>query len=237
MVAKKNKTDVFLALFFVFLILGYLVHQSETFAGSFPGHILGIAGSAFIFLALLYPFRKRVLGKRGKENPLDRHILYGLLGACLVVVHSAHKFSSLIGVLTFLALLVLVLSGIVGKFLYRKVNRALRVQKGDLKLLREHFSKTKEELKACQFATEQGNEREGEGIVPEGDQDMAKACKDLLDEAYAIAEMEYSISAFEWTKKLFSKWVQVHYLLTFFLLAMLVVHVLTTFYYGIRWLP
>ncbi|MBW2094062.1 MAG: hypothetical protein JRI80_04165 [Deltaproteobacteria bacterium] len=236
MPAKKDKTDVFLALFFVFLVLGYLVHQSETFAGSFSGHILGIAGGAFIFLALLYPFRKRVLGKRGKENPLHRHILYGLLGACLVVVHSAHKFSSLIGVLTFLALLVLVLSGIVGKFLYRKVNRTLRVQKGDLKLLREHFALTREKLKACEIVTEQGNERGGDDPVIE-DQDMAEACKGLLDETYAIAELEYSVSAFEWTKKLFSKWVQVHYLLTFFLLAMLVVHVLTTFYYGIRWLP
>ena len=224
----KQKVDAFLAVFFVLLVLGYLLHQSPEFAGSLPGHILGIAGAIIIGFALLYPIRKRIFGKRGKANPLNRHIIYGLIGATLGTIHSAHKFSSPIGVLTFLALLLVVLSGIVGRFLYRNVNKQLREQKKDLNLLRDHLKTIRTEIAACAA--------KADGLETEENAQIKENCRDIFEQAYAAAELEMSVSMFEKTKALFSKWVHVHYVLTFFLVTMLVVHVLSALYYGLRWM-
>ncbi len=225
---SKQKVDALLAIFFVLLVLGFLLHQSQTFAGSLPGHILGIAGAVIIGLALVYPIRKRIFGKKGKANPLNRHIIYGLTGASLGTVHSAHKFSSAIGALTFLALLLVVLSGIVGRFLYRNVNRQLREQKKDLNLLKNHFKAMKQHIADCLLET---------GRHIEEDDAVKRNCREILDQAYGIAELEMSINVFEKTKALFSKWLHVHYMLTFFLVTMLVVHILAAIYYGLRWIP
>ena len=209
------------------LVLGYLLHQGPDFVGSLPGHILGIMGAIIIGFSLSYPIRKRVFRKKGKANPLSRHIIYGLLGATLGTIHSAHKFSSPIGVLTFLALLLVVLSGIIGRFLYRSVNKQLREQKKDLSLIKGHLKMLS--AKTAAYGTEVD-----EFANEENDQ-VKENCRHIFQQAYAAAELEMSIGMFEKTKALFSKWLHVHYLLTFFLVTMLVVHILTALYYGLRW--
>lgn len=224
----------FLSGLFIFLVLGFVFHQSPTFAGSFAGHAIGIAGTFFMILALAYPFRKRVLKQRGKKNPLNRHITCGLVGPALVVIHSAHKFSSLIGLLTFLMLLLVVLSGIVGRYLYRRVNKTTRQRQRDLKLLKSRFSREKKErIFDCKM---QGpNNDKTDADTNETDAEMERSCRQLMDEAGAIAEMEFSIQFFDRTKALFAKWLTAHYLLSLFLFALITVHVLSTLYYGLRW--
>ena len=97
----ERNINAYLAVFFVILVMGFLVHQDPTFAGSALGHALGIIGGIFILMTLIYPFRKQVLKKKGRQNPLNSHIAYGLIGASLVVIHSGHKLESLIGILIF----------------------------------------------------------------------------------------------------------------------------------------
>jgi hypothetical protein len=238
MFSEKNINGM-LAVFFILLILGFLVHRDRIFPSSLPGHIIGIAGTTFIFMALLYPFRKRVMGIRGKRNPLNRHITYGLTGASLVVIHSAHKISSLIGLLIFLSLLLLILSGIIGRFLFRKVNKGLKEQKSNLDLIKKRLQEKGDEILSCDFSfsTASVTEEKEAGIEdPTELEKMSRMCGQWRDEIYAVAELEYSIRMFDKTKSLFSRWIKAHYFFTSFLLAMLVVHVLTTLYYGIKWL-
>ncbi len=241
MLNEKNIIAL-LAVFFVVVTLGFLVHQSQTFAGSLIGHLIGIAGAVIMFLALVYPFRKRVLKKRGRQNPLNTHIYFGLMGPSLVVIHSAHKFSSLIGMLCFLSMLVVVLSGIVGKFLFRRVNRTLKQQKNDLFALRGLFEKRKNEIGVLQayLETQMANHRERneeQRIETEQiDFEKQEKHKELVNLAHSIAEIEHINRVFSSTKILFSRWIRAHYLLTIFLFSMMIVHILTTIYYGIRWL-
>src|SRR6056297_4015905 len=143
--SEKN-INAFLAAFFFLLVLGFLFHQSQTFAGSLLGHGLGIIGSILILMTLIYPFRKRILKKKGRQNPLNRHVTYGLIGPSLVVIHSAHKFSSPIGILVFLSLVLVVFSGIVGRYLFKQVNRSLREQKRDQKLIKARIENRKKEM-------------------------------------------------------------------------------------------
>jgi hypothetical protein len=241
MLNEKRVTGV-LAVFFVMLSLGFVVHRSPTFAGGFMGHLIGMAGALLMCLALLYPFRKRVLKKRGKSNPLNRHIYYGLIGPSLVVIHAAHKFSNLIGVITFLSMFLIVLSGIVGRFLFGRVNRTLKEQQHDLSLLKARFELEKENtklLRACLIRAET-EDGEGSGLDAFEDEkaewEMDAKCERLIGLAHSLAETEYVVKAFSGTKRLFSRWLRLHYMLALLLFSMMTVHVLTTLYYGLRWL-
>jgi len=228
-----------LAIFFLLLVLGYAFHHSETFAGSLPGHLIGIAGMVLMLMTLAYPFKKRVLGRRGRRNPITVHIFYGLMGPSLLIIHSAHKLDSLIGVLTFLAMLVVVLSGITGRYLFRRVHRTLKDQQQELSKLREIFHKRREEIVSCRphFGPETAG---GKGIQAEAEderieEELQEQCGRLYDLALSISELEYSTTFFDSIRSSFSRWMRVHHVLTIFLFALAFVHILTVLYYGLRW--
>jgi hypothetical protein len=239
---KERHIDALLAVFFVLLVLGVLVHQDAAFAGSPAGHLVGVTGAALMSMALIYPFRKRVLGKRGKANPLGRHMTYGLLGPSLVVIHSAHKLESLIGILAFTAMFLVVTSGIIGMFLFQRVNRSVKEQTKDLKALRELFFNRRKEIASCRVyldletAEEPGSDGNTSGGHEFEDRLLQDRCHEAVDLAHAIAELEYSLRVFNKTQALFGKWIWVHYALALFLFSLLAVHILSAFYYGVRWL-
>ncbi len=233
MMTEKNINGL-PAVFFVVLTAGFLFHRSGTFAGSVTGHFIGIAGTIMMFMTLIYPFKKRVLGRRGRKNPLGTHILYGLAGPSLVVIHSAHKLDSLIGQLTFLAMLIVVLSGIVGRYLFRSINRTLKEQKKEIEALRSTFQKRRQEIAACEAFFHADRAEEETAPIDEEQRDR---CARLYELARSISELEYATSLFDSTKSMFSKWMKVHHFLTLFLFSFVILHVLTVLYYGLRWLP
>ena len=49
-----------LVVLFLSLWLGFLVHRSPRFAGSFLGGVLGVSGAALMLVALLYLIIKRI---------------------------------------------------------------------------------------------------------------------------------------------------------------------------------
>jgi hypothetical protein len=68
---SERRINAYLAFFFVILLTAFLFHQDRAFPGSAPGHSLGIMGSIFMLMSLIYSFRKRVLKKKGTQNPLS----------------------------------------------------------------------------------------------------------------------------------------------------------------------
>ena len=237
---SDRKITGFLAVLFVALNLAFIVYRSPTFAGGLLGHLIGILGAVIMCLTLIYPFKKRVQKKRGKQNPLNSHIYFGLIGPCLVVIHAAHKFTNLIGVVVFLSMFVVVFSGIIGKFLFKKVNRTLKQRRSDLSLLRERFEKLREDTALVQACLRTpASDTPQEKTIHKDEQaelELDRKCEELLDVAHSIAEAEYIEKAFSGTKRLFSRWIRIHYVLTVLLFSVMMVHVLTTFYYGFRWL-
>lgn len=233
---NERSVNTYLALFFVILLTGILFHQDRAFPGSALGHSLGILGSIFMLMALIYPFRKRILKKRGRQNPLGRHIAYGLIGASLVVIHSAHVVSSLIGILIFLSVVLVILSGSTGYFFFKKVNRSLKEQKRDYDLLKKHMKKQRRELVTAgrtDDSSDVSSLRPRVLTSPWAEKDDFQR---WLEELQILAEKEYSIRFFDRLKIVFSTWLNIHYAFAVLLFALLVVHVLTTMYYGPRWL-
>jgi hypothetical protein len=94
-------------------------------AGGVIGHKLAIVGSSMMVLMLLYSVRKRV-GALRKAGPLSRwldvHIYLGLVGPSLVVLHSTFKVQGLVA-LSFWSMVVVVASGVLGRYLYLQIPR------------------------------------------------------------------------------------------------------------------
>jgi hypothetical protein len=89
------------------------------------GLAFGIAGASLFVFMWLYPLRKRLAGLRGVGGLapwLRVHILAGLLLPFVVAVHAAWRFTGLIG-LGYAAMMLVVLSGIVGRYLYAHIPR------------------------------------------------------------------------------------------------------------------
>ena len=103
-------------------------------AGAFPtasslvGHGIGVAGFILMLLtAALYPLRKlRTDARWGRTSGwLKFHMVTGLVGPYMVLLHTAMSFSGLAG-LTMLLTLVVVASGVVGRYLYTRVPRTVQ---------------------------------------------------------------------------------------------------------------
>ena len=87
---------------------------------------LGITGFALFLFMWLYPLRKRFrwLGFTGAiARWLDIHIAAGLALPVLIAVHAGWRFEGLIG-LGYAALILVCLSGVIGRYLYVRIPRS-----------------------------------------------------------------------------------------------------------------
>jgi len=94
-------------------------------AGNLFGHSLGVAGFALMLMTeTLYSLRKRSRRARwGRMSHWLRfHIFTGLVGPYLVLLHTSWKYGGLAGAVMAMTLVV-VLSGIVGRYIYTSVPR------------------------------------------------------------------------------------------------------------------
>lgn len=95
-------------------------------AREFFGHSFGVLGFILMLMTeFLYSQRKRSRSARwGKmASWLQFHIFTGIVGPYLVLLHSSWKFNGLAGVVTLL-MIVVVLSGFVGRYIYTAVPRS-----------------------------------------------------------------------------------------------------------------
>lgn len=104
-------------------------------AGAFPrasglvGHGIGIAGFVLMLMTeTLYSIRKQVADARwgSMASWLRFHIVTGLVGPYMVLLHTAMRFRGLAG-LTMLLTIIVVASGVVGRYIYTAVPRAVDV--------------------------------------------------------------------------------------------------------------
>jgi hypothetical protein len=113
-------------------------------SSGYIGQTAGILAFAMFLVLYMYPFRRRfrVLTFTGPLNRwLDVHIVLGLLLPLLGAVHASWRFKGLIG-LGYLAMLLVSLSGVVGRYLYTRIPRG----RSGLELSREEIERRRKEL-------------------------------------------------------------------------------------------
>jgi hypothetical protein len=230
-----------LTIVFIASLLAVLIIPLPRMGGSLAGHALGILGTLIMLLTLVYPFRKRILGRKGKKNPIATHTLYGLLGPALVVFHTGGEFKSLIGNLVFICMVLVVLSGIVGIYLFKTTRKTLKEHKQDVSQLKKIFFEKKREVSTPDLEKfvqgEKALENFATGSIDETLEPIAmRRRKDLEQLVELIADKEHTIKIYATIERIFAKWSKAHIALVFFLLAFLGSHIATMIYYGLRWL-
>jgi hypothetical protein len=105
----------------------YLITRKIPAAGELFGHAIGIFGFILMLMTeVLYSLRKRTRSASwGRMSSwLQFHIFTGLVGPYMVLLHTSWKFNGLAGAVTLLTV-VIVFSGIVGRYIYTRIPRTM----------------------------------------------------------------------------------------------------------------
>ena len=100
--------------------------SAAPFGHSQPGHGAGWLGLAVTLLVFVYPVRKRFSPPRCWPRGWFRvHMVAGVLGPLLILLHSGAHYHALVPIAATAAMVIVVLSGIVGQAVHAYVLRAL----------------------------------------------------------------------------------------------------------------
>lgn len=105
----------------------YHPQHAELRPAGLVGIRLGFLSGLVFFGLFLYPLRKRWpwLGRIGKTRHwLDIHILLGLSAPVLVTLHSSFKLRGIAG-MAYWIMIAIVISGIIGRYLYSQIPRTM----------------------------------------------------------------------------------------------------------------
>jgi hypothetical protein len=120
------------------------------------GYALGMTGGIMMLLALGYSLFKRTAFLRklfGLKAWLHVHIIFGIVGPLLVVLHSTFRIGSLNGGVALISMLLVFLSGVIGRFLYSKIHFGLGGQKAKIKDLQEMLQNAGEHINSKRLET------------------------------------------------------------------------------------
>lgn len=224
-----------LVVLLLFFPLGYLVHISPRFPGSLAGSLIGITGAALMLIALAYPIIKRVPWLKDRVTRrvsmptlLAIHIYAGVLGPVFGLVHSAHKFVSPLGISLIVSMIVVVLSGYVGRFLLGRLGKAVRSRSGELAALQSGFAA----LPASPTAELPSPANWRRLFFEPADSQE----NDRADVALALADAEYAVRSEQALQSVLQRWLNLHIIVAVILSALLILHIWAGLYYGLRWL-
>ena len=140
--ARKSETYLAIGLIFFFAALFITGRQLWDERYYIPeeglGYYLGLVGGVMMLFALAYSLFKYVGALRRitkMKTWLTIHIAMGIIGPILILVHSTFHIGSLNGGIALVSMMLVLLSGIAGRYLYSKVHYGLgghKAQMGDL---------------------------------------------------------------------------------------------------------
>ena len=246
---KNHERFIVISVFtvLVFAWLGFLLHVSPRFAGSGLGAVFGISGAVLMLVPLGYVFVKRIPFFKehitkllSLQTWLSIHIYTGIVGALLALVHTGHKYNSPVGIALTATMLLVVVSGIVLRYLTPFVNLdmkdkllLLQTARGDLDHawgILEQSAVGKKSLPSEPSLIAGLNSL---GLSPAPDNSAGEVT--ILAEG--VADLEYSIRTHELLKLWFSATLKIHIVVSVAFYGLLAAHIASGIYFGLRWLP
>jgi hypothetical protein len=106
------------------------------------GFYLGVVGSLMMVALLAYPLRKyvRFMHRWGALKHWFRvHMILGIVGPTLVLFHSTFHVRSTNAAVALFSMLGVVISGVIGRFVYTKIHHGLYGSRVTLEKVREEF--------------------------------------------------------------------------------------------------
>lgn len=133
---RSAREIVLLALVLVVtLAMAWVARRAPFSPGSTVGYWIGVAGGVAMLLLFLYPMRKRwkVAARWGRTRWwFAVHMVLGVAGPLLIVLHSTLHFGSLNATIAFASMTLVAISGIVGRYLYSRIHHGLYGQRASL---------------------------------------------------------------------------------------------------------
>jgi hypothetical protein len=107
------------------------------------GWYLGVVGSVMMLLMLAYPLRKHLgfMHRWGAlKNWFRLHMIMGIVGPTLVLFHSTFHLRSTNATIALFSMLGVVISGIIGRFIYTKIHYGLYGRRATLEKIQAEFA-------------------------------------------------------------------------------------------------
>jgi hypothetical protein len=202
------------------LYLAVVAGSGIPVASGFVGHMLGVLGFVLMLMTeLLYSLRMRAIRRpRGSMRAwLQFHIFTGIVGAYLVILHSAWTFQGLAGVLTLMTLIV-VASGFVGRYIYTAVPRTADGVVLEAQVVQAQLAEAQARLEQL-TATAGEPERGAEGEA-------------VRQARRRLRALERQLQAMRWARRMLATWHTVHIPLGMVLFVTAFVHIGAALYYA-----
>jgi hypothetical protein len=279
-----HKIYVGILVLIVILATGYLVYTGYNYyqtpieerfyhprhlwfkpSGAF-GHGLGIVGTLMIlFGVVIYIARKRYnfLSKLIRlKYLLEFHIFLCTLGPILIVFHTAFKFGGIVSV-AFWSMVAVVLSGVVGRFIYIQIPRTIEGRELGLNEVQEmrlacsqkiqqissFDDKIIELIKSTSDGTESDTKTSYVSKVIKSNREIRSITKELKKKKIEAQERKAIIALVKEEKaisnkigrlltmqKLFKYWHVAHLPFALIMLIIVVIHVIVTLVFGYKWI-
>lgn len=249
----KNERTIIggLLLFQLVLWLGFLVHHSPRFPGSLTGGILAVCGALLMILPpIIYSAVKRIEGikqfvtKRiSLGTLLTGHVYTGIIGSILAILHTGHHFQNNLGIWLTAMMLLTVFSGFVGRYYLGFASMELREKKDLLNSLATEYNQLMAKVDRQQTAeiayvahnvvSRALNSFVGtEPAVVDPNAPLALRAKRLTE---SIADVEYAIAMHDVLKQRMAYWLVAHIATSSAFYLLLVFHIWSAIYFGLRW--
>ena len=226
--------------------LGFLLHRSPRFPGSGVGAVFGIAGAALMLVPLAYPIAKRIPFLHARitahvsmQSLLTLHVYAGIFGPLLALIHTGHKFDSLLGITLTAVMLLVVVSGFAVRYLLTFVAHEikdklllLQTARGDLDSAWGVLENSPAEMRALPRTPVLAAGMASLGIeIPFGG-----PAAEVTRLAEGVADLEYAVRTHEFFKRWFYRSLKLHIVLSVILYLLLAVHIGSGIHFGLRWL-
>jgi hypothetical protein len=132
-IMKRILPSIFLyaGMICIAILIDYILHLANLV---WVGRYIGIFGTALIIISFIYSLRKRKIINSGQPKKLlNFHEFLGWFGAIVLLVHGGIHFNAIIPWMALLAMMVVVASGLTGKFLLNDVKQDLKGKISEMK--------------------------------------------------------------------------------------------------------
>ncbi len=114
-----------MALFFLIFVIGRIYWRERYYTPEEGlGYYLGLVGGVLMLVAIAYSMVKRVRALRATKfmrHWLRLHIFLGIVGPYMILFHSTFHIGSLNGGIALVSMVLVFLSGVVGRYLYSRI--------------------------------------------------------------------------------------------------------------------
>lgn len=206
------------------------------------GHGYGIVGTLLILSGIIiYILRKRlrVLSNIGRlKYWLEFHIFLCTWGTVLVLFHTTFKFGGIISV-GFWALLLVWISGVIGRFIYLQIPRTIEGREISLQELLTLKTKNSEELTQkyainfSQISTGKISQIRLKHLSKSVSDNDISILKKLIRKQRILSAR---IDRLEKTQQLFKAWHVIHLPFTVIMIVIMIIHVCVALFFGYKWI-